>query len=151
MSQRPPSSRGGESAGYCDFLCKAGIGYRVAVAAVCRLYRPPLQCSLPSRSIFLQPVRIQKSDRRPCSQGRATGESVPEIDGLYRPLHVMGQNISIPGEGVRTNEGFTVLTWEFPESAAFIYTPALTAFTAALAALPSGRRPCHRRQKQKAP
>ena len=34
MSQRPPSSRGGESAGYCDFLCKAGIGYRVAVAAV---------------------------------------------------------------------------------------------------------------------
>ncbi|PYS20201.1 MAG: hypothetical protein DMG11_30265 [Acidobacteria bacterium] len=50
----------------------------------------------------------------------------------------MGQNISIPGEGVRTNEGFTVLTWEFPESAGFIYTPALTAFTAALAALPSG-------------
>ena len=37
----------------------------------------------------------------------------------------MGQNISISGEGVRTNEGFTVLTWEFPESAAFIYTPHL--------------------------
>jgi hypothetical protein len=37
-----------------------------------------------------------------------------EVDGLYRPLHVMSENNSIPGEGVRTNGRFSVLTWEFP-------------------------------------